>query len=106
MNKSVIDWTKYKSSKPTMNVNKMLVPVNNISFSEEGVDEFNKIYHYCLEKEKNGDFKRFIITKSQGISIAQGNIRGAMWAITVKKSFAEILIRNLDARYYRFIIGY
>ena len=107
MENSGINWAGYKSSKPTMKPNKMLIPVNNMSFSEEGVEEFNKIYQYCLEKEKNGEFhKRFIVTKSQGISIAQGNIRGAMWLITVKKSFAEILIRNLDARYYRFIIGY
>lgn len=107
MKNNGIDWSKYKSSNPTMKPNKMLIPVNNISFSKEGVEEFNKLYQYCLEKERNGEFhKRFILTKSQGISIAQGNIRGAMWLITVKKSMTELLIRNLDARYYRFIIGY
>ena len=107
MENSKINWANYKSSNPTMKPNKMLIPVNNFDFSEEGIAEFNKIYQYCLEKEASGEFhKRFVTTKSRGISIAQGNIRGAMWQITVTKTIAEILIRNLDARYYRFIIGY
>ena len=102
----MIDWSIYKSSPPTMKPNKMLIPVNNIGFNDEGVAEFNEIYQYCLEQANAGLFRTFITTKSQGISIARGNIRGAMWLITVKKTFIEILIRNFDARYYRFIIGY
>ena len=50
--------------------------------------------------------RNFVITKSGGISIAIGNIRGAMWTITVKKTFIELVIRNFDAHYYRFIIGH
>ena len=102
----MIDWSKYKSSPPTMKPNKMLIPVNNIGFTDEGVIEFNEIYKFCLQQEQAGLFRTFVVTKSQGISIARGNIRGAMWLLTVKKTFIEILIRNLDARYYRFIIGY
>lgn len=102
-----IDWGKYKYSPPTMKPNKMLIPVNNFSFSEEGIREFNNLYQYCVDMENKGIFKkRFILTKSQGISIAHGNIRGAMWLITVKKAMAELLIRDTMSRYYRFVIGY
>lgn len=87
----------------------MLIPVNNFGFNDEGIREFNNIYKYCLQQEANGIFqRRFVITKSQGISIAHGNIRGPMWSIKAagNKTFAEILIRNPDGRYYRFIIGH
>lgn len=85
----------------------MLIPVNNFGFDDEGIAEFNAIYKYCVDMEKKGIFcKQFVKTKSGGISIAQGNIRGPMWSITATKCIVEILIRNIDARYYRFIIGY
>ena len=102
-----INWNEYKSSNPTMKPNKMLIPVNNLGFDDEGIAKFNAIYLYCLEKEKEGIFERhFTLTKSQGISIAKNVISGCMWLLTITKSIAEILIRNIDARYYRFIIGY
>lgn len=102
-----INWSKYKSSNPTMKPNKMLIPVNNFGFNDDDIKEFNDIYLYCLKMEKEEIFSRqFVITKSGGISIKQGNIKGCMWLLTVTKSIAEILIRNIDARYYRFIIGF
>lgn len=102
-----INWNEYKSSNPTTKPNKMLIPVNNFGFNDKDIKSFNDIYIYCLKMEKEGIFSRnFVITKSGGISIAKGNIRGCMWLLTVTKSLAEILIRNIDARYYRFIIGY
>lgn len=102
----MIDFTKYKSSRPTMKPNKMLIPVNNFSFNDKDVEEFNEIYNYCLQHAREGKMRNFVITKSGGISIAIGNIRGAMWMLTVKKTFIEIIIRNFDAHYYRFIIGH
>ena len=102
----MIDFTKYKSSRPTMKPNKMLIPVNNFSFNDKDVEEFNEIYNYCLQNAREGKMRNFVITKSGGISIAIGNIRGAMWMLTVKKTFIEIIIRNFDAYYYRFIIGH
>lgn len=101
----MIDWTQFESHPPTMKPNKIHIPVNRLGFDDESITTFNEIYHYCLEKEKNGEFKRLEATKSCGISIQRKNIRGARWMITVKKTFIEILIRNLDARYYRFIVG-
>lgn len=101
-----IDFTKYKFSKPTRKPNKMLIPVNNFGFNDKDIAEFNQLYNYCLQHAKAGNMKNFVITKSGGISIAIGNIRGAMWTITVKKTFIELIIRNFDANYYRFIIGH
>lgn len=89
-----------------MKPNKMLIPVNNFGFNDEGVREFNEIYQYCIEHARNGEMKKFVITQSGAISVKIGNIRGAMWMITIKKTFIEIIIRNFDARYYRFIIGH
>lgn len=100
------DFAKYKSSNPTMKPNRMLIPVNNFSFNDAGVEEFNTIYQYCLEHYKTGEFKDFVITQSGAISQAIGNIRGAMWQLVVKKTVIEIVIRNFDARYYRFQIGH
>lgn len=104
----MINWDKYNSSPPTMKPNRMLIPVNNFSFNDEGAAEFNEIYHYCLEKVKEGIFKDFVITKSGGFSQAFMNMRGRgpMWQLVVKKTFVEIIIRNLDCRYYRFQIGH
>lgn len=102
----MINWEKYASHPPTMKPNKLNIPVNNIGFNDEGMIEFNEIYHYCLEKEREGIFHEMLLTKSKGICQATGKLRGACWCITVKTSFIEILIRNVDARYYRFIVGY
>lgn len=102
----MLDLSKYKSSNPTMKPNKMLIPVNGFAFNDDGMVEFNKIYQYCLKHAKTGDMKHFIITKSGGISTTVGNIRGAMWQLIVKKTFVEITMRDFDARYYRFQIGY
>lgn len=102
----MLDLSKYKSSNPTMKPNRMLIPVNGFAFNDEGMVEFNKIYQYCLEHANKGDMKHFIITRSGGISTAIGNIRGAMWQLVVKKTFVEIVMRDFDARYYRFQIGH
>ena len=102
----MINWNKYKSANPTMKPNKLNIPVNNIGFTDEGMLEFNELYNYCLEKEREGIFHEMLLTKSKGICTAWGKLRGACWVITIKTSFIELLIRNVDARYYRFIVGY
>lgn len=102
----MIDFEKYAFANPTMKPNKMLIPITNFGFNEEGIKEFNEIYQYCIENARKGDMHHFVITKSGGISVKIGNIRGAMWSITVKTSFIEILLRNFGGKYYRFIIGY
>ena len=101
-----LDFKKYKYAEPTMKPNKMLIPVNNFGFNEAGIAEFNEVYQYCLSEEAKGEMSKFIMTKSGGISIKIGAIRGARWNIIVKKTFIELIIRNHDACYYRFIIGY
>lgn len=84
----------------------MLIPVNAFGFNDEGMIEFNEIYHYCLENTENGNFKEFEIAPSGSIRTAIGTNRGARWQLIVKKTFIEIVIKNLDARYYRFQIGH
>lgn len=89
-----------------MKPNKMLIPVNNFGFDSDGITQFNEIYQYCLQNAENGLMSEFVITKSGGISIKRENIRGFRWAIIIKTTFIEIVIKNFDARYYRFIIGH
>lgn len=105
---SDFDWESCKSSPPTKNPNKLLIPVNNLSFRDEDVAKFNKIYTDCIKREQEGFFPRKTncFTQSQGISIRRDVLRGAFYAVTVKTSFIEIFIRNFNGRYYRFIIGY
>lgn len=101
------DWTLCKSSNPTMKPNKLLIPVNNLSFRDEDLGKFNKLYTDCLKYEKEGVFwKNDHWTPSQGISINREYIRGSFYMINVKTSFIEIIIRHTNARYYRFIVGY
>lgn len=88
-----------------MKPNKLHIPVNNLEFTKEGAEEFNELYRYCLEMEQSGEFERFMPTRSCGISIQREFIRGPRWLVTVKTTFVELLIKNLDGRYYRFIIG-
>lgn len=101
----MIDWTKFKSAAPTFKPNKMLIPVNRLDFNDEDVKTFNEIYQYCLEAEKLHDMKKFVETPSHGISIKRENLYGSRFMITQTTSTVEIVIRNLDARYYRFICG-
>ena len=50
----MINWAKYEYAEPTRKVNKLLIPVNNINFSDEGIAEFNEIYQYFYNLEKEG----------------------------------------------------
>ena len=85
----MINWNKYKSANPTMKPNKLNIPVNNIGFTDEGMLEFNELYNYCLEKEREGIFNEMLLTKSKGICRELGNLRCACWVITIKTSVIE-----------------
>lgn len=89
-----------------MRPNKMLMPVNNLSFNETGISEFNQLYQYCLEQESAGDFGQITFTKSGGISVKYHNLRGPMWGMTIKKTLIELIIRDFEGYWYRFIIGH
>lgn len=103
----MINWELYESSRPTMKPNKKLIPVNNFGFDDEGIHKFNDIYLWVWDQYKAGIMRRFIMTKSGGFSVALGNIRGPMFHLWVGKSLIELIIRHpVDARYYRFHIGY
>lgn len=100
----MINWDKYKYHPPTSKPNKLNIPINNIGLNDDGVVEFNEIYNYCIDLENSGLLSRMKPTPSCGISF--DSVRGACWMITVKKAFIEIIIRNFDAKFYRFIVGY
>lgn len=102
----MINWENYKYLPPTMKPNKIKIPVNNIGFNEEGIKEFNELYNYCLEKQRSGEFHEMVLTKSKGICIKPGVLRGACWSLSATTTIIELLIRNTDANYYRFIVGY
>lgn len=99
------DFGIYKSSDPTSQPNKLLIPVNRLAYNDEDVEIFNAIYQYCLHYEALGELGCLKRTRSGGISTARENLHGAMWLLNKTKSIIEIIIRNFDARYYRFIIG-
>lgn len=101
-----LDFTNYKSLKPTMKPNLFDMPINHYTFTEEGCEGFNKIYMYCKDLESQGLLRKFKRTKSGGISIARPNIRGIMWDYTLSKSRVELVLRHENAHYYRFMIGY
>lgn len=97
----------YLSSPPTMHPNRMLIPVNKMSFCDADIDAFNDIYKYCLAEEAAGRFKRFTLTPSGAFSTSYDVMRGAgpMWQCVYTRTLIEIVIRDHDARYYRFQIG-
>ena len=97
-----MDLTKFKFHKPTKKLNKMLLPVNNLGFNDVDIETFNSIYIYCKENIED----KFVSTSSGGISISAENYRGPRWMITVGKTFVEIVLKNFDAKIYRFIVGY
>lgn len=103
---TIEDFAKYESSNPTMHPNRVKIPVNRFSFAkDEDIKEFNEIYQFCLENVKNGNFTEFEISNRGAIRQYIGCIRGAKWIMFVKQTVIDIIIRNLDARYYRFQIG-
>lgn len=104
----MLDFNNYKSSPPltARKLNPMHIPVNNFGFNDSGIEQFNEIYRYCLQHEADGTMKRFELTDNNNIRTAHGLIRGARWKLVVKKTLIEIVLRNFDSRYYRFIIGH
>lgn len=103
---TIDDFKIYESAPPTMHPNRMLIPVNNFGFNDAGVKQFNEIYRYCLEAEAAGKMTPFKLTSSGGFDYKIGNLRGAKWQLVTSRTMIEIAIRNFDARYYRFQIGY
>lgn len=99
---TIDDFKQYKSAEPTLKPNWFLIPKTLLGFNDRDIKTFNDIYAFCVKNIPN----QFTVTVSGGISIAKGKIRGAMWTLYKSNSRYEIVIRNLDARYYRFVIGY
>lgn len=101
-----VDWSQYLFGEATTKPNMHKVPVNKLNFNDEGIKVFNEVYQYCVKLEDAGLIGRFVTTKSGGISIKKENLRGPKWEIYLEKAHVELRLRNLDGRYYRFIIGH
>lgn len=100
-----MELSKYKSV-ISSKINKLLIPITNFGFNEEGIKSFNEIYQYCLDLEDKGLLKPFIATSSGGISTSRDNRIGARWTLSITSSLLEIVLKDLDGKTYRFIIGY
>ena len=99
---TIEDFDKYESAAPTRYPNKQKIPIVNFSWNDEGVQQFNEIYRYCLDNIKN----EFVETPSGGISTSLENWRGTRWWLRFTTSIAEIILKPENGRYYRFIIGH
>lgn len=97
-----LDLSGFKSSAPTMRPNKLLIPVTELGFDDEGIAIFNAIYTFI--RSHRDRMNEFTYTASQGISTKQGNISGEMWGVTNTHVMVELDYRDPDGKYYRFII--
>ena len=78
----------YDSAKLTMKPNFMLIPVTEIPATREGMEEWNKIYHWVINQGLNP----IVRTKSGGISIKKGNLRLPCYDVTRTKSCVTITL--------------
>lgn len=101
-----ISWQNFESGEPTRKPNMLHIPVNRLNMCQQDLEIFNTVYQYCLALEEQGLIQRFVTTKSGGVSVKLENIRGARFQVYPTKAGCELRIRNLDAHYYRFIVGH
>ena len=99
----MFDLSKYKRHSPTFKPNLLKIPVNNFEFNEADIEEFNKIYKYCYNNPNLGEL---VLTKSGGICIQRHILRGPRYVIRRTNSVVEIILRDEDGYYYRFMIGH
>lgn len=90
----------------SLDLNKIKIPITNLGFNSKGLEIFNAIYLYCIENEKKGEFKKFVPTRSGGISITRENLLGPRYLLTITNSLIELLLKDEDYEVYRIIIGY
>ena len=99
----MIDLTVYKKHKPTLKPNLTHIPINRLGFNDDDVKKFNEVYQYCFN---NKNLNHLEMTKSGGICIKKGILRGPAYHIRRTNTSVEIILRNEDGCYYRFLIGY
>ena len=104
----MIDFTKYKATTPLVarKLNPRNIPITRLGFNDIDIDEFNEIYQFCLQCEKEGTMKKFELTEAGNIRTAHGAIRGARYKLSRTKTLIDLTIRYFDAKYYRFQVGY
>lgn len=82
-------------------VNKNLIPVTSLSFSEEDIKLFNSVYRFVIKNIE----KRITRTASGGICIKEEAIRGNQWDIKATKTVIELTFKYFS-KWYRLQIGY
>ena len=82
-------------------VNYKLIPVNRLSYSEEDITKFNRIYKWLLKTIT----KKITRTPSGGICIKEEQIRGNQWDLKQTSSVVELTFKY-ESHWYRVQIGY
>lgn len=86
-------------------INCIKIPVNCEEFNQDGIDKFNRLYSYCLDREKSGDYTRLQWTQGKGkdhynIRTGKNSFNPPAWDIVRYGSGADIYI--IDERCFRF----
>lgn len=93
----MLDKYQYKTLKKKKDINYIsLKALNFIVPSDEGMEEFNKIYQYVLES----GMRELVRTKSGGISIDRKNFYGRGYSEHITRTMFELLIIE-NGRYYK-----
>lgn len=79
-----------RKAETVRNVNYLLIPVTRFDLTEEGIEQFNKVYFDI--KKSCEDFRRIVRTPSGGISISKVNFRPHMWDVRKLNSCVEITV--------------
>ena len=97
-----MNFDKWLFHPPTNKPNLIKIPVNKLSFVEEDVKEFNEIYKYCL----NSGFENLELSPRGAIRTAIGVLRGPRWTLKATSSSVEIILRDEDGIWRRWLIGH
>ena len=74
----------------TRRPNKLNIPVTLFHADDEGMDKFNEVYRWVMQKYHG--CKRIVRTKSGGISTSRENFRPPMWDVRCSKTCLELTV--------------
>lgn len=90
---------------PRRDISCIKIPVNCVEFTDEGIEQFNRLYCYCLEMERSGRYTRLQWTQGKGkpyynIRTGKEVFKPPAWSIVRYGSGADIYI--IDEHWFRF----
>lgn len=89
---------------PQEMINKYKIPKIKLSFDEEGINTFNSVYQWMLNKENFNDWMRINPTPSGGIPTAKNRLILPAYMLTESRTSIELILLCREGQ-YRFIIG-